>query len=235
MISHKKKCIFIHIPKVAGTSIIEFLKCSEHNYNNNINIPSFPQGCSKFSPPPPHFRVIDYVKYGYVSKEQFNVYFKFSFVRNPWDRIVSEYKYRNHPMEYSFKEFLFRHFPKPSWNDKYCHIIPQYDFLYDENGNNLVDFVGKFENLQKDFNKVCRFLGIPDKKLPHRNQSQSLFNLRYNQGLGELFTRIRGKLNRRQKQNTFAHYTQYYDSETEEYVAELYKNDINVFQYKFGH
>lgn len=129
--------------------------------------------------------------------------------------------------------FIHRHLPQPCWTDEYCHIIPQYDFLYDKNGKRLVDFVGKFETLQKDFNEVCRLLNIPARELPHCNQSQSLFHLRYNAGLVELLKRIRSKLSWRQKQNTFVHYTQYYDNETKKCVAELYKNDIEAFQYEF--
>ncbi|NOQ46659.1 MAG: hypothetical protein GQ559_08320 [Desulfobulbaceae bacterium] len=209
------------------------MKDSDHDENTTLNLQPFSANDFKFDPPPPHFRASDYVKYAHISKAQFNAYFKFSFVRNPWARIVSEYKYRHHTWKYSFKEFLFRHLPQPSWTDEYCHIIPQYDFLYDERGKRLVDFVGKFEKLQKDFNEVCRLLNIPNRELPHRNQSQSLFHLRYNAGLVELLKRIRGKLSWRQKQNTFVHYTQYYDNETKEYVAELYKNDIEAFQYEF--
>ena len=250
MISHQNKCIFVHIPKVAGTSIIEILKDhdngdkkAEQNSNKNSNkifyknkeiIRPFAANDYKFDPPPPHYRASDYVKYGQISQQKFDEFFKFSFVRNPWDRIVSEYKYHDHARKYSFKDYLFMHIPTPSWSDQYCHIIPQYDFLYDQEGNRQVDFVGKFENIQADFNEVCRRLGLPEKTLPHSNQSQSLFHLRYDAGFCELLKRIRGKLSRRQKQNTFAHYTEYYDDESKEYVAELYSNDIEAFEYCFG-
>jgi hypothetical protein len=56
-------------------------------------------------------------------------------VRNPWDRIVSEYKYRGYPVKIDFKTYLFKHLP--------------------------LDFVGRYESLQADFDKVCARLGIP--------------------------------------------------------------------------
>jgi Sulfotransferase family len=95
------------------------------------------------------------VSCGYLSPEEFEGYFKFSFVRNPWDSIISEYKYRGYPVRLDFKTYLFKHLPEPGFTDTYCHILPQYDFLFDERGTLLVDFVGKYESLQADFDTVC--------------------------------------------------------------------------------
>jgi len=236
MISHHNKCIFIHIPKVAGTSISYALKDPDSKEKKNTKLAPLSANDFNFAPPPPrpHFRAIDYVKYGQISQAKFDSYFKFAFVRNPWARIVSEYKYRNHARIYSFKTFLLYHLPQPQWADEYCHIIPQSDFLHDEHGNKTVDFIGKFENLENDFKEVCRHLNIPYKRLPLTNKSQSLFHLCPDSNLGDRLRILRGKFSRRQKQNTFGHYTEYYDDETREYVAELYKNDIETFQYKFG-
>ena len=139
-ISNKLQCIFIHIPKAAGTSISGSSKVKtklgeyafekpKEDYSMN-NLPFHPDDNNKFDPPSSHMRASDYVKYGHITEIEFKTYFKFAFVRNPWARIVSEYKYRGHMNHYSFKEFLFKYMPNPSWSDQYCHIIPQYDFLY---------------------------------------------------------------------------------------------------------
>lgn len=234
VISHKNKCIYVHIPKAAGTSIIEILQDPDDGIDEDFGetVP-FAAADFKFDPPPNHLRAVDYLKYRYLSKEQYQSYFKFSFVRNPWARIVSEYKYRNYAWKYSFKEFIFNYFPQPSWSDRYCHVIPQYDFLYDEKGNKQVDFIGRFENIQNDFNEVCSHLNIPERKLVHSNQSQGFFHMRYDAGPCEILKRIRGKLSIRQRQNTFDHYTKYYDQETKDYVGKLYQKDIETFAYSF--
>ncbi|WP_136810830.1 sulfotransferase family 2 domain-containing protein [Desulfosediminicola flagellatus] len=232
MISHTHKCIFIHIPKTAGTSLTSILSDPQCNNKTTQLFLPFKPGDNKFDPPPPHFRAYDYVKYDHITTELFHSYFKFAFVRNPWDRIVSEYKYRLHAHRYSFKKFLFEHFPKPSWNDKYCHVIPQYDFLHDENGNLLVDFIGRFENIQDDFTYVCDQLNIKLKILPHRNKSTSIFQKRDN-NLTKILHSTRAKFSINHRRNTFKRYTDYYDSESIDFVANIYKNDIETFGYEF--
>lgn len=78
--------------------------------------------------------------HGYVTQAMLDACFKFTFVCNPRDRLVSAY---------DFKIFVFKHFLRPAWRDEHCHMIPQYDFLHDAQGNCLVDYVGRFENLQE--------------------------------------------------------------------------------------
>ena len=82
----------------------------------------------------------------FMNHEGFGEAFKFAFVRNPWDRFIS---------------MCFH--PKPQPQD---HCRSQYEFICDEQGNVLVDFVGHFESLQEDWEKVCSTLGI-SKYLPH--------------------------------------------------------------------
>jgi len=232
MISHQNKCIFIHIPKVAGTSLISLLSDTNSAVTTNEKVMPFEPDFNKFDPPAPHLRARDHIKYKHITENEFHSYFKFTFVRNPWDRIVSEYKYRRHPPKYDFKTFLFKHFPMPSWTDEYCHVIPQYDFIYDKDDNCLLDYVGKFENLQNDFYEVCQQLNLPDLKLPHKNKSLSFF--RRDNSLYNVLKTIKDAVSINQKRNTFSKYTEYYDDETKEWIAKIYEKDILAFDYKFG-
>jgi len=176
-------CVFIHIPKTAGLSIRK--------------------GVFEELPKDRFFGKIP---------DQYLDYFKFAFVRNPFDRLVSCWRYTC--FERSRKNLSFLEFLKIAIDDNIpydrqrpwrCfirhHAIPMthpFNCLY------LADFVGKFETLQEDFNIICAKIGIPQQQLPHKNKS---------------------------KHN---HYTEYYDDETKQIVAKKYAKDIEMFGYKFG-
>ncbi|NEO72255.1 sulfotransferase family 2 domain-containing protein [Moorena sp. SIO3H5] len=162
-----------------------------------------------------HLTAEEYVRFGHMTPEQFKSYYKFSFVRNPWKRLASEYIFKRYIDKFEFKDFVFNNFPKPNpYSDASRHVLPQYDFLYDSQGNRLVDFVGKFENLQADFNIVCQKLGIKDTKLPHLNSNKQ------------------NKIVKGYKQD-YKPYLEYYDDETKEFVGKIYQKDIETFDYKF--
>lgn len=83
------------------------------------------------------------------------------------------------------------------------HLVPQIDFLVDEDDRVIVDFIGRFENLNEDWRNVCGVIGI-DEQLPKRNS-------------------------RREKE----HYSTYYDDDTLEVVRRRFQRDIKVFGYEF--
>jgi len=172
-----------------------------------------------------HLSASEYVICGYISQQDFDRYYKFSFVRNPWSRLVSEYRYRNFLRHKSFKDFVMNKLPEPSWDDKYRHVMPQTEMLYDDNGQLLVDFVGKFENLQQDFDLVCKQLGFTESRLPHINSSDKKSR--------ELRRKAKNILHRN-KESGLHQYTDFYDKETREFVAERYRSDIGNFNYSFS-
>ena len=164
-ISIPYKCIFIHIPKTAGTSI-EFA-LGMHGKEKYIGIKKrgkrkLIHGCM-FGQGRQH-RTIQQVE---DHRPEIMNFFKFSFVRNPWDRFVSAVFFRGpgtkvseHIGKNEFKALSKRKFYDPR------HRQPQYKYIY-KNGELAVDFLGRFENLNDDFSKVCEKLGL-NKTLEHR-------------------------------------------------------------------
>ena len=228
MICRDYKCLFVHVPKTAGQSIEQFFMDrlgldwdadrAEVLLGDN---PDPSRGTEKLA----HLSAHEYVSEGFISLEEFDSLFKFSFVRNPFERIVSEYRYRNYFHHRSFSDFVLHKLPEPGWDDKYRHVMPQYEMLYSPGGECLVDFVGRFENLQADFDEVCGRLGITDSELPHRNPS--------NKKSRNLKRRFRNRLFRN-GENEKKNYTEFYDDRTLEAVTEYYRKDIEAFGYTFG-
>ena len=194
MISHKHKFILVRVAKTASTSIIESLPKSTLCYEN------WKYDCNHVP--------LWHLKQN-LDKDIIDTYFKFAFVRNPFERVVSVVKYLNKwyrengvNKQFEFKEFVSLLYdistsilPDTTDSSKYGS---QYDFTKG------CDFIGRLENLQQDFNIVCDKIGIPRKELPHRNKTNH------------------------------KHYTEYYDNETLDMVATIYAKDIKYFGYKFG-
>ena len=197
MICHKHKFIFVHIPKVAGTSIERWL--FKHYDLNEKDHLFFDKNLLHFNQ---HLTLSEIQKHRFQEQPFFD-YFKFTFVRNPWERMVSAAKYRRMGLT-QFLNFDFTSWIQSRNLDPDRHRLPQYDFLFDDAGNKLIDFIGRFENLQKDFNIICDKIGIPQQQLPHINRSKH------------------------------KHYTEYYDDKTREIVAQKYARDIEHFGYEFG-
>lgn len=205
MYSPDLQCLFIHIPKVAGNSIMQALGTRWENHQ-------------------------DLARYrDELGVETLETLFKFAFVRNPWDRILSEYNFqkRKHQRPDTVRLFLHKedgtvrtfaewvghalahpeeHGPK-EWAGKisgHIHrLSPQVDWI-SLDGGIAVDFVGRLENLQADFDIVCDRLKIPRRKLKKKNWK---FHW---------------------------HYSRYFDGQTRDLVADYYRQDIETFGYRFG-
>ena len=199
MINKDYKTIFVHNPKCGGTSLINILK--NHGFCHNRRY-------GKDSLDPTEGR-LSKIEKSYGNKI-ISTYFLFTFVRNPYDRMVSCYHYLNkrHNGKHiplgvfkNFNDFVKNLFSISDYHWKW-HYTLQYNHI--QSKHRKCDFIGRFENLQEDFNIVCDKIGIPKQQLPYKNTSKH------------------------------KHYTEYYDEETKQIVAEKYAKDIEYFGYKFG-
>lgn len=238
MISHHHKCIFVHIPKTGGTSV-------EDAFRDDLGIPLEKQGLLFLGANPDrrkgprrlsHFSASELLSSGYISKEQFDSYFKFSFVRDPWDRVVSTYKYLRVGGE--FKRFACDVLPNSLMKSSYYgyFVRPQYEYLYDGEGNCLVDFTGRFERLEEDFDTVREKLAL-ETELPHKNQHVSPripLASRFRQAaLGALALNPAHVVAAFGTKQVRPRPRDYFDRESAEAVGEIYKRDADTFGYEF--
>ncbi|MEM7085939.1 MAG: sulfotransferase family 2 domain-containing protein [Bacteroidota bacterium] len=173
MISTKHKTIFVHIPKVAGQSIetlfLEDLGLNwdqRHTLLMRIKKPH-EQGPHRLA----HLRAKDYVSLGYADQATFDSFFKFSFVRNPYARVLSLYHYLGYSRIISVEKFIEKVLVKKVKEDHFFYQA-QYDYLYSNDGKLLVDYVGKLEQISEDIAPVLRKSGLQGKEMPHVNKSE---------------------------------------------------------------
>jgi hypothetical protein len=203
-----KKILFVHIPKCAGVSLAEALE---------KKIPIIRHG--------PHFKCKDlFDADGRLARDEF---FVFTFVRNPWERLVSTFFYimkggraeidaRRRDLILSKYQGDFRRFVQDieSWinireadsiyPDQFIpHFRPQSEFILDNDGFNMIDFIGRVENIEQDFKLLCAALSVDAVKLPKSNRS------------------------------SHGRYQKYYDDKSKDIVAEYYAKDIELFRYQF--
>ena len=237
MISHHHKCVFIHIPKNAGQSIEHvFLDLLGLTYETRAPLLMRPNDRPELGPPRlAHLKWHEYVGCKYMTQEQFDSYFKFAIVRNPWDRAVSIYKYYRFQKTCSFADFVTRHLSDWMWQERHWFVGPQSDFICDAEGRLRVDFLGRFESLHGDFQQVCGKIGLPPIDVPHVNLSVSRIEASKEPANGRAGRMLKHLWCRREEAAfpTYPDYRDYYDETSRWQVADLYAPDIERFGYRF--
>ncbi|NBC02769.1 MAG: sulfotransferase family 2 domain-containing protein [Bacteroidetes bacterium] len=172
LISENHNFIFIHIYKNAGSSISRALMpfCSNHFriFAHRVLRIFHIQALNPI-PYRKHIKAEELVEE--MGRDLFDSYFSFAVVRNPWDWNVSLYKYlladKNHFLHERTKSFKdFDEYIKDRCQKSYA---TQKKFIYSKNGEKLVDYIARFENLEQDFLKICSIIGI-QAELPHINK-----------------------------------------------------------------
>lgn len=233
MICHHYKCLFVHIPKNAGQSIENvFLNLLDLKWETRAPLLLRHNDRPELGPPRlAHLKADEYVRFKYLSQEMFDDYFKFAFVRNPWSRMVSFYNYLGFNKKCDFKTFLVKEFKNRIFKDRFWFVGPQSDFLYSADGKLLVNYIGRFEDLQNGFDYVCKEINLPQTALPHVNKSKNshtLSSFNPKKVARNLLYRCKEK-----KISSYANYQDYYDIESKNCVADLYQKDIELFNYNF--
>ncbi len=206
LISDKHQFIFIHIRKAAGSSINNLLKPFSNMQPRDIlsrlkSKSRIEKDYHKF-----YFQAHDDINLvkSIMPPEIFKSYFKFSFVRDPWARLVSEYEYirkeKTHGRHKKVVKMDFRAYIKYQARRFEAHQI---NMLTDREGKLLMDFTGKFENLNDDWRFVCEQINIPFSPLPHLNRNKQV------------------------------DYRNYYSDDEITLVEKLWKRDIETFNYRF--
>lgn len=210
IVLHDRRAIYFYIPKVACTAIKKVIA---------KDLGLYYEGCD--------VQYLNYPTIPHWKLKKCRSYFKFTFVRNPWDRLVSCYenkiakdssvnnpdlingifkewtKYKVFYAGMSFPEFVQR-VAEISDQEADPHFRAQASFFKTRFGDIDLDYVGRFENLEHDFNEVCRRIGLNGGRLERSNKSA------------------------RKKS-----YKDYYDDLTRQIVAERYKESVQRFEYHF--
>ena len=203
---HRKNAVFIWIPKTAGASFFSCLDTRKLWVSlHKVRYRFANRGTVTFS----HMDYAGLVREGYVSRRFDESAYKFSFVRNPYDRAVSLFYYLRKtgilPPNETFLSFCRR------LGDEGCEPIG----LYNVSGlsqcnpqvrwieNVELDFLGKFESIQEDSDRVFGELGLPGVHLPLINKTKH------------------------------ADYRECYCGESKEIVEKFYEEDFRILGYAY--
>lgn len=202
MISDEHECIFVHLRRTGGNSI-ELSLGGIELLDENLNLTTvwnngLHRGKSAHKRDRRGHKIHDTAStIRSLFPEKFKRYRKFSIVRNPWDQMVSIYSRRSEQGKVAsgFNDWL-RTFKQREG------IVPRAS-LFDDAGNLLVDEVGRFENLEDDYSRICESLSIDVAPLAKLNASSR------------------------------DEYGKYYDEETKALVESIFREDIRYFGYRF--
>lgn len=174
MVSDRKKFIFVHNPKAAGSSIRSAL--AQYDDRNNVYWDHDDNARLGRVLDKAHITLDDFLVY--PDALLIDDYFVFGFVRNPYTRLVSAFHERNKQLGISGDtDTDINQFIQTELNEinirfdwKYIHFCPQYFFFY-QGGKCRVDYIGRFESLGRDYARAANLANLEaDTDLPHLNR-----------------------------------------------------------------
>lgn len=170
-----KKYIFLHAAKCAGTTVKKLLP-TEHMHNLDAPYSIKQLDAQKLNEiqamgyqSKMHHWTIEQLNSSGLLKDLLDISFKFTFVRNPFTRLISVYKYsyKSSGNQPSFSDFIYRVLSIVEsksyflWNEEIQpnHLAPLHLYTHDSDGN-PIDFIGKMENFDSDLSSAFELIGI---------------------------------------------------------------------------
>ena len=200
--AHLREVVFVHIPKTGGEAVEQLLGINKNH------------------------------RYASDRKQRDTCWdskFKFTVVRNPWDRMLSFYFHLRKSLDKTNRYYRHAMNPRPAWklanslsfNDWIAKVLLQepkagengvginllasaHEYLFSKGDKMLVDFVVKFENLERDIKRMLEMIGKPRLKLPNVNASK-------------------------RKRD----YRSYYNKTSIAIVAKVFARDVSTFNYTY--
>jgi len=207
VINDRHRFIFIHVPKSAGTSMMRVLQDLPGNNRRWCAVSN-------------HEPIRDFQAHWSDRRSLFDRilqrspanYLTCAFVRNPWDRLASLYRYLTEKKHRKpgvsgltgFADFLDQAAQGAAWINSFHSFRNQVDFFEDAEGRMAIDFVGHYEHLADDVAALSDRLGVPI-RLPHLNRSS----------------------------HTGRDYRHDYSDRLVEFVQERFTRDVDQFGYEF--
>ena len=229
MLDRELRSIFVHVPKTGGQSIeMSFLRFHGLRWEERAPLLLRQNTTPGLGPPAlAHLSAQEYVSLGYTTRAEFESYFKFAFVRDPWSRLVSAFRYMRLYRSLTFRRFVDSLPPTESWGTTAMIFRPQADYIFDDDDNCLVDFVGRTETLFQDFGRVRASIGkeLPDLDRVNESARMRIREVRSLNTMGWWFREQRGSRN---------DYRSFYNDTTAQRVADVYKRDVKLFSFEFG-
>ena len=205
IVSHKHRFIFFAVPKTGTHAIREALRphLGAEDWEQQVLF-------GRQSLPIPEIAKLGHGHISvqqikpYIDAAQWASYFKFGFVRNPFDRFVSIcfFLQRDNPdFARSARRFMKQAIERERFRQRVL-VLPQYRLLTDADERISLNFVGRYESIQDSYDRICGQLGIPSTDLPRKNPSKH------------------------------KPWREYYDDELAARVGEFYAGDLRAFDYE---
>lgn len=184
LISHSHQFMFVHIAKTGGTSVRAALR--KYRWSGRYGPAILAASLVSQMTRPRHRLGVKFPRHAkaiaareMLPAETYDRLFKFVFVRNPWDLQVSSWHHIGREKPHvlgqvrTFEEFLRLKFDPERPYDYMLDISRelQSDYIVDLHGRIIVDYIGRYEQLQADFDAICDRIGIARIRLPHERRA----------------------------------------------------------------